>query len=424
MSTISRTPTIRLQDYTNFEAKITLPVVEDSTLKLDARLRRALVKPLTLRLDDAIQCADRHLYISRPRTANPAKIIRDWTNLLRWELSTFWECDPSTNSFHDDRGQTTFSWEHPRRSGELLAEGIAILLLETNLSINRNRLFFYSNGGEARPDFIVHGRARIGNGLIYNSRKFALEARSRAGIHSIHAKDYPSLAAKKGKTLTKKVRGRSTNYPRSGPVAKSPFSSVLAVYTSYGAHPTPGTRVIVGDPKLKDRTLGQWEELEVILYSYHSIFARYGINHHLTIVEQLLDLRRQKMPLPDKRKDPGEKGDRALNHLHHNQKVFVGRFFSDLPDMVERGEIDRAQALTRVESDPEHIPFFFAGVDETLLRLIRTYDWDELLDYRLRETTVPGAYFGTDGTAKFEKLPPADISIVSEALIQMIRERR
>lgn len=375
---------IDLSGYAPFEHKVSFAVIEDPTLKLNPILRSALApgQNFTFRPDHALYCAIRHLYVDPNNPpANHPKLALDWLNVLRWELMTFWQCDPINNLVHDTAATKLFSAEHPRRIGELFAEGLAILLLERRLRINRNRFYFYSDDG-ARPDFVVNGMVRAPSGFITPSNhRLGLETRCRKGWSSIRASDFQSLANKKGTALVKTVSAKGGAVVRtyqatgSGSGSGSSFDIILAVYFS---HSDTNCQVILGDPGDFGVPLSQIEILQVVVAHYAQQAARIGLWSHYKIIDEL----RKEIAadrLPDERADPSAFADAHLNHESFAGKVFVGRFFSNFLEAVQGGSYTATAAGEILER--RSYDFFFFGIDVYVLMLLRTCRWRELLAY-------------------------------------------
>ena len=86
-----------LSSYSPFESPLTLRIVADEGLPLNPDLSKALKPGTDFKVipDDAVKCAVRHLFIDTKKPPpNPVALTRGWLNLLRWELMTFWRCDP------------------------------------------------------------------------------------------------------------------------------------------------------------------------------------------------------------------------------------------------------------------------------------------------------------------------------------------
>jgi len=101
--------------------------------------------PFHCTIETALQAADRYMYI-KGRPFNPIQIVDEWTSILRWEVSNYWSVDPNAHQLNT-ANTLSVTPEHRLRSGEVMAYGISILLLEDRLKLGRQNFFFY----EANP---------------------------------------------------------------------------------------------------------------------------------------------------------------------------------------------------------------------------------------------------------------------------------
>jgi len=112
----------------DFMIPVTIPVTEElhRNCKLSGTLRNQLNPgtPFTFAMDQAIATAERHMFIFDPVAVawltNPVKMLNDWVNLVRWEVSTFWKVYRGSNNeiAHTDSTLVHYSHEHPKRAGE------------------------------------------------------------------------------------------------------------------------------------------------------------------------------------------------------------------------------------------------------------------------------------------------------------------
>ena len=171
-----------------FSVPMTIPVKEEEAhqnLRLSATLSNQLRPgtPFTFAMDQAIATAERHMFIFDPTTfaylTNPVKMVNDWVNLVRWEVSSFWNVYRGSNDeiAHTDSTLVHYSHEHPKRAGEVLAEGIALLFLEDRLGCPP-QCFWFFKGSKARPDFIFNSNFQ-GIGMMMNGFQFGVEMRCR-----------------------------------------------------------------------------------------------------------------------------------------------------------------------------------------------------------------------------------------------------
>jgi hypothetical protein len=361
---------------------MSIPFIEDKQFPLTQMLRSRL-NPATafeVSLDEAITCADRHLHVhGKPQSADIVRLVNEWLNVLRWELATFWSCNPGSHWYDDARGSAEFSPEHPRRVGELLAEGLAIRLLERRLHIPRSKLFFYS-GSEARPDFVMRPLRRMSRALLDNDRRlFALECRSRMGWSSIHKSDQEQLKKKK----------------------QGKFSGTVAIYSCYGPpseiENMVRTRYLLGDPPDEADPVTKPTAIRVLLIHYLGVTSRLGLWYHhrelktaLAALEDGVELR--------KRRDPGMGEDTPLNAVTRRESQYFGRFFSEAIFLYRRGEFTRDEVNRRIHGG-QLGEVAYHGLSTEVLRAIRCYDWDALEVY-FDKNTLHDPDVGGDGMIK------------------------
>lgn len=394
-------PTLSLPvDYAStFGQKLSIPVIEDDKLRLSDTLRKSFAPDTSFEvsLDEAIATADRHLHVyGKPPGTETVRLVGEWLDILRWELATFWSCNPNEHWYDDDKGRMAFSQEHPRRVGELLAEGLAIRLLEKRLLIPRSKLFFYS-GTDARPDFVMRPLPRMSRAVLNNDRRlFALECRSRKGWSSIRSSDYEQLRKKK----------------------KRNFSAAIAIYSCYGPpsenKKLPRTRYLLGDPPGQAGPASRSTVLRALLVHYIGVTSRLGLWSHHQELQHALKALDDGAELQT-RADPGMRGDAHLNRVQRGSSEYLGRFFSEFVLRYQRRQFTRASVRRRIQ-DGDLGSIVYHGLSADVLRAIRSYDWDTLEAY-FDENTVYDGDIGGDGTLKTElKEGSDDYAIAAKAI--------
>lgn len=400
---VDMTYSLVIKDYPgSFGIDITIPVLEDGRLKLDQALkaRAKIGTPFSFSIEEAIRAAQRHLFI-RSATGlsrdNPEQVVEDWLNLLRWEVRTFWTARPQENWYGEtDNADIYITSEHPRRSGEMLAEGIAVLFAEKRLRISRSKIFFYKDvGNKARPDFVFGTKTTPRLGIVLNGRKlYGLEVRSRNAIQSVHADDHESLRGKK--------RKKKNNSPN--------LSGIVAMYCSYGppsaARKIVASQIILADPKKRLVKLDRIELFEVLCVHYIGVTSRIGLWSERDALEQaLIQLRKHRVPtLSSIVVSPSVSS--LLPQRVFGSESYRGRLFSTLLIQFQRGEITREQAFDMFKQGAVG-DIVFHGVNETALEFIKNLDFKSLekfFDVNVKnsgsETSV-----GADGSIMMRRRP-------------------
>jgi hypothetical protein len=389
-----------------FKRTITIPVEEDADLPLTAALRAQLTpgNSFSFTLDDAIAAGDRFLAI-HGQPPNPAQVVSDWLNMLRWEFSTYWE-SPGGN-WYDVRqgGPVAFSSEHPKRSGELLAHGVAILFLERRLRIARSR-FFFLDGATARPDFMVRlQRSAQRTVLLRDRHRMGLEVRSRYRVQKVPCGDVAKLQQK-----------------------KLALANTVAVYCAYGA-PTEvrneqRTRILLADPDGEGEVAEGPEVARIIFGHYVGVTARLGVWDVRTALEEMLAALNAGGPMPEPRPRPARRGVvRVLNREVIGGRTYEGRFFSELLvrhaqgllSDEERNLLIRTGRLGRV---------FFAGIRQDVLELLESFDLRALegfFDDAALGEHGGNEHYASDGTVRVEHEDPTPESPFGRAILTALQ---
>lgn len=372
------------QDFLN---SIKVPVTEEiqRTCTLSGTLRSQL-KPgndFTFTLDQAIVTAERHMFILDPASKvinlNPSKLVSDWVNLLRWEVGAFWQVIRGSPDQITTKAQ--FTHEHPKRSGEMLAEGISLLFLEDRMKYPPQCFWFYK-GAKARPDFIFDSTFR-GMGGMWNGSQFGVEARCRSSQANLHGVDEDDLQAKKA--------------------ANPNLSCVLGVYFFHGQGPhasnsAPMTRIHLADPEGQGRSMHDYERAWVIINHYLGVVSRIGMWEHRDHLSQCLHDAASGL-YPKRHLSPQD--PKAIRRVVHgplgwprDKKNFVGRHFNTLLEMACERPADqheyrlirqRVQAALDSGSFGYHV---FRGLRKDVVAFLADAKWRELEQYRDKDTGI------------------------------------
>jgi hypothetical protein len=382
----------------NFKEKVTIPVIQDSLKSLTgAFAATALPSDFTFSIDDALGLADRHMRI-RGRPPNPIQIVQDFTNLLRWEVSTFWRLDAAAAFYgHNTTGPCQFTQEHPRRSGELFAEGIALKFLGNWLRIPRQMIYFLE-ASDARPDFTFAFPAR-GAGLVYNGLNFGLEVRNRVSPAPLAS----GLARTRlGKTAYDALDKKKQNMSTHG------LTGILAIYCFYGKDPdnVPALRprLHVADPDTRPQPVSSPDIARLLVEYYLGVTSRIGLwQHYERLLEADVSLRHNRYPDPDPNVPRFSRVFGELPRTFAKQE-YRGRWFSSV--LALQKQLGRPAVETLVQAG-QYGSVAFHGVNEAVLQLIEQFRWEELgqfYDPATGDVQVGHeiAAVTSDGVVKFE----------------------
>ena len=362
-------------------ANLTIPVIEEAdaalAVQLGFRPQLQIGTPFSFTLDEAIQCADRHIYV-HGRPPNPLPFVQDWINLLRWEVSNLWRVDAAQSRFARDCDTMpptrSLTAEHYKRSGEILAEGVATLFLERRLHVARQRFFFFE-GADARPDFIVSLKARHRRALLLNRRRFMFEVRSRnadEGMRNLAQRDKDDLEKKK-------VQARHLNG----------VAGVLAIYNCYGmkAHRdgTSQTRIHLADPAEFDAP--DADDIDVASIAIHHFIlmtSQVGLwDHRDHLQRAVTSFTEGRIP----------RETMVLRGIERGiERPFLGRSYRgrDFNSLIEfafktprsLSERDQNRRTVRAQVAAGDFGLYtFRGLDTQVLSLIENSQWSELADF-------------------------------------------
>ncbi|MGD0088502.1 MAG: hypothetical protein ABSE73_01150 [Planctomycetota bacterium] len=381
----------------SFTTPLEIDVTEDPKFRLKVAVRAELKPgtPFQVSLDEAIQCAERHMFIQNKdgtKDENPTPTVRDWVNILRWEMGTYWATTPTKHYHLRSDNVIHFTHEHYRRSGELLAEGLAIRLLEERLKIKRQHFYFYRSG-DVRPDFAVNLKGKRKLATILGNQRIGLECRSRKGQDSLNKKDTKDIEKKK---------------------KKSGFTYVLIAYCFYGKGKhrsgTLRTRIHLADPNGDDTLPVTEDDLGAIaVQHYLGVVSRIGLwkfrDHLLKAGRAYSRMQRFADTIPDDM--PG-----YASKLPHGDREYRGRWFSSLVRFAfspcrTAAEKQNLQAIVRHRWEQrDYGTIYYMGLDRSVFSMIARNDWHSLSGFSgqtVSETSENGfTALGSDGVIRHE----------------------
>lgn len=335
-----------------FGKTLTIPLEEDAKRPLTPHLRGKLrpSEPFPVMLSAAISAAERHMHIYR-KTDNEVELVEQWLNLLRWEVKTFWKVDHTQRAIDENDASNLYvTWEHRKRSGELLAEGIAVRFIERRLGIPRDRIRFVP-GHEARPDFVVL-KAASTTGTLYG-----IEVRWRHKLTVLGDEDYTDLVNKKTSTVASRFIAVYVGYGRKSPVEE-------VVYT----------KVILADPPATGSKLTQLELADLVLDHYLGVTSRIGLwKYHARLQEMRSSVTSGRMPVRRTGLRDLEGTLRYLPKRPRPARTYVGRYFSSLEVEKRNGRLTKRQAQALFRRNDFGL-LIFHGLHRDMLRFIETYD--------------------------------------------------
>ena len=392
----------------DFHDPVTIPVTEETlrNCRLTPNLKQRLMPgtSFTFTMDQAINTAERHMYIFDSGISswltNPVKMVNDWVNLVRWEVSTFWKVyrESGDEIAHTDSRQVHYTHEHPKRSGEVLAEGIALLFLENRMDCPPQCFWFYK-GSKARPDFIFDTSFR-GIGMMMSGSHFGVEARCRKSQANLYAADEEDLLRKKQ--------------------SNSNMSYIIGIYLFYGEghHKRKlkrRTRLHLADPGGEGRPMSDSERAWVIINHYLGVASRLGLwDHRDYLLSCLQDTARGKVPetpLEDVR-DLDSADPKVPLDVEQKWRDFVGTDFNTLVEEAKGAELDRLESIAghkRVQAqlDGGYLGYnVFRGIRKSVLRMIERGEWRKLEEYRDKNAGLhkKGIRIGADGVLQQQVL--------------------
>ena len=372
--------------------QLKIPVVEDEGLGMNVtfpfRPDLGIGSAFSFNFEDAIQATERHVYI-QDEPPNPIAFVEGWLNLLRWEMSYLWKIDKTTNRYFHNK-DLCLTPEHYKRSGELIAEGIAVIYLEEKLKVPRQRFFFYKGSG-ARPDYIVNLSTRHKRALLYRGNKLGIEVRSREGV----CRKIPA-------TDRKDLRKKKTNPGVGG---------TLAVYCYYGngSHRdgTSKTRIQLADPPGENTAATELDIAGTVVNHYLTTTSHIGLWDHRNHLKRSAAII-QRGELPTIRMDSNSnKIGRGCRKVFRNVE-YRGREFNELVAMaqqdftsVEEKRATRDEIARRFDYKA-YGDVVFRGINTKVLELIEQNRWFELSDFKEQGAgeIEPNTVVRTDGQVR------------------------
>lgn len=375
-----------------------IPVTEDDNdnLKLTSVLRSEL-KPgvdFSFFIEEAIRSNDRY-YCIMGRQQNPVELVEAEISDLRNSIQRLWHFDSTKRVI--DRTQLNLTSEHYKRSGELLAQGLALVFIEKRLNIPRQRFFFYE-GTKARPDFIGRVKRYHKRALLLEGRRFAIEARLRNSKPNIYGDDRAKILDKK-KGMTKTAAG---------------LASAIGVYLFYGdgyfsRKKRPHTRLHICDPQWGG---GEYEESDLALTTIHHYLratSRVGLwdhRDHLISAAKAPSLQKvaNSISMPQKIM----RGEIETFNGHK----YRGRWFHGLiedrfkkPETLQERNAIKSTIRQRIENEDYGYRTFY-GIRESVLSMIENCSWQEIFNFMDDSTSEERTFISSDGFVRH--LAPID----------------
>jgi hypothetical protein len=346
-----------------FRSHINLDVIHDSKCP-PTGIFSALPKKFSFCVDDAVDLADRHVQING-RPPNALIFATDWRNLLRWEIANFWQVDLANNRYHHRLGGVSFTEEHVRRSGELLAEGIALLLISRSLKIPRQN-FEFLEGTLSRCDYVFF-RDEAGKQIPYG-----LEVRNRQRPEPLKSGISNNFLYKTDRdAMTKKKNGFNTQFKiRQG----------IGVYCFYGRQLSTGVwlepRIHLIDPEYGGEPLSEAQVARRLATHYSGVVSRIGLWETLDRLEVAFSvLDKGDIPILEESRLPMYSiGDiRSRSVVNFNNDRYVGRHFYTLL----QEDRTKSDILAQLRSG-NFGEVSFQGVNVKILNLLNKFNWTQI----------------------------------------------
>lgn len=369
-----------------FRQSITVPVVSDARKPPQGVFAgHKLPASFTVRVDDAIELADRHLFIV-DRVPNPVRMVRDWTNLLRWECGTFWNVDPANNWYGlNTKGSVQMTEEHPKRSGEILAEGIALLFVSKWLHVGRQN-FYFLESPLARPDYVIERSA----GMLKNNRRAGIEIRCRATRAPLRNGGYRNYLMKEDYDDLDRKKAHNQHHR---------LSDTLGVYCFYGLEPAnihgQRPRIHLVDPPGACQPMGEVEIARRMAGYYSGVASRIGLwRIRDRMNEAVHSIEHGSFPAHDPSRKPLS-FTRAELRRTFGKDNYRGRWFSSL--LALEGQLGKAWVISQMRSH-RYGSIVYHGLNETVARLLDGWLWRDAAEFFDRNT---GDVLDADGRTAF-----------------------
>ncbi|MHB1549831.1 MAG: hypothetical protein ACYCX6_01345 [Vulcanimicrobiaceae bacterium] len=385
------------------KATIELPVTEDQRAPLAGHLSALLtpLAPFRFRMEDAIRAVERHVFVDG-LADNPIPIVESAVAAFTWEFDTYWTVDSGQNAYYPSVGRgLNLTIEHVARTGELIAEGIALQFLEQRLNVSRAACRFIAPDGNApRLDYAftpIHGTSLA---AYYPGKpKMRLEVRSRKEMQTLQPRDY--------KKLTRKKKGHQSG-------------QTLAIYCCYGFPDgifTP--QIILADPIGEPDIVTEDEAVEAGLMNYERVTSRIGLweaNSKIRAELRARNIGDDLPPLLYERLTQVPPDDLVTM----KQFEYRGRFFPDRLLEAEQDVYSAREALVFLNAG-DYGKLKFQGLREEALQLIYTGSWSKLCRY-IDTTFREDATITGDGVMR--RAEPVDPeSEIAEQIREVIRKR-
>jgi hypothetical protein len=345
-----------------FQQYIELPVSVDAKSPLKGRLPSVLptpIPPFRFRMMEAIRAVERHVFVEG-LSDNPIPLVESAVAAFTWEFDTFWTVDALRDAYYPKMKALSLTIEHVARSGELIAEGIALQFLEQRLGVSRALCRFIApNGNKPRLDYEftpIHGT--ILSTCYPGLPKMQVEVRSR--------KETDRLKSKDRTRLTKKKKGK-------------PKGHTLAIYCCYGEPTTKfSPQIILADPDGPPDIATEEDASDAALINYERITGRIGLWYHNALIRSEIRTRRIDVVLPSQLYEQQIAPPRPpLSSRSSGGRRYRGRDFSDRILEAELGIESAQAALLRIDRGDLGV-LTFHGLNSVALERIEEGDWHGL----------------------------------------------
>jgi hypothetical protein len=344
--------------------------------------------PFTFKMRDAIQAVERHVFVEG-LTDNPVPLVASAVAAFTWEFDTYWKVDPANNAYYPRIPDLKLTIEHVARTGELIAEGIALKFLEDRFGISRASCrFLPPDRSEARLDYAFSPTLGTALAVLYPGfPRMRLEVRSRKNLDKLGAKDYQALTRKK----FKQKRGAKLNKN----VPRFPAGHTIAIYCGYG-NPVGGRRpnIILADPG-ETEIVADNEAIDTTLINYERITARIGLWFYNWILRTAIRARSVKVFLaPLLYEDsPQQPADLRFIRRPRDTLRYKGREFSQRIIEAAQSEESARIALRLIDAG-DFGTLTFYGLNVEALELIVMMDWLALAKFLDRNRPDDGIVTG------------------------------
>lgn len=364
-----------------FGELLTLPVTVDSAATLAGSLESLNdVHSLTFSLDDVIRASTKYLRAETRDYALHDDLVLRWIQMMRWHIATFWTVRHADN-FIAPKGvyDPSFPMDYTKPSGEMLAQGIALRVLE-ECGIGAQFMFFVPSGNKATPDFAFAPHAAINGDLAaldWGGVPIGLEARCRGSAVGLAPSDRRELANK-----------------------KEYFRQTLGVYFNYaGFDGNDGeivARIHLADPENEEvEPFNEIAAFLVVAKHFRGVTQRIGLYEEADILHLMVEeLTTGRIPLVRTEATYPPQGGRRVISRTHGTRQYHGRVFNAILQLLRR--FSYADLVALGNSDDVGAIYFF-GLDDDVLAAIHHRDIRALRTFRGANERSPTYSTGLDG---------------------------